>query len=302
MSAVYISSRAFKASSMRETINLALRHGFTHIELTYGLDYSDDIVTTVRGAKDKINFLVHHYFPPPKVPFVLNLASGDSEILQQSLELCENAIRLCVVLGSPFYTVHGGYAIDFGLNDFEDPDGMTNIILGRAFNYEKAYSTFVESIRRLNDYAKQWGIKLLVENNAISSYVLRTGAKNPMLMIKADEFERLKRDIPDDNLGFMIDLAHLEVSSNAMYFNKLYFLERIRSWVYALHLSDNDGSRDSNEPITHASWFIPILKTFTDIPMIIHTSAQQPEQLRQQIDMVIRYRKPGTGALISRDE
>jgi sugar phosphate isomerase/epimerase len=299
---VYISSASFKTRSTRELVNLALNNDLTHIELAGNLDYSDDMLNPIRASKERIKFLVHNYFPTPKHEFVLNLASKDPEIRRMSMELAENAIRLCVVLGSPFYSIKGGTVLDISMSDFNQPERQAELAAQQPINYEEAYRIFLDSIGTLNDYAKQWGVKLLIQNNLISPTHLRTGIKNQFLMVKADEFERLKNDISDDNLAFSIDLAHLEISSNALYFNKLYFLERLRSYIECLHLSDNDGQRDTNEPISPVSWFIPILKTFTSIPMVVDAYNLNPDQIVQQRDWVIRFRKPGTGALVSRDE
>ena len=58
----------------------------------------------------------------------------------------------------------------------------------------------------------------------------------------------------------LVDLAHLKVSSNSLNFDAIEFLSECDSWISAYHLSDNDGTRDSNEPFSKDSWFWPYLK------------------------------------------
>jgi sugar phosphate isomerase/epimerase len=299
---VYVSSAAFRTTSSREMVSMALRYGITHIELSASLEYSDELLNPIRATKDRIRYLVHNYFPTPKTPFVLNLASTDPEQRRMSMDLCENAIRLSVVLGAPFYSVHAGTILKLKPEDLNNPNRQVLAGTLPGASYEEAYRILVDSLGTLNESARQWGIQLLVENSVVTNAHLRSGNTNTFLLTRAEEFERLKKDIPDDNLGFLIDLAHLEITSNALYYNKLFFLERIRSYIYALHLSENDGQRDTNEAMTPISWFVPILKTFPGIPMIVEVNNLPPEQIKQQIDLVQRYRKPGTGVLYSPDD
>ena len=45
-------------------------HGINNIELSGGC-YDADQLTNLKKFKNKINFQIHNYFPPPAEPFVL---------------------------------------------------------------------------------------------------------------------------------------------------------------------------------------------------------------------------------------
>lgn len=302
MNDVYISSAAFRTTSTREMVSMALRYGITHLELTSSLAHSEELLNPIRSTRERISYSVHHNFPTPRQEFKFNLASTDSDERHRSVELVESAIRLSTILGAKCYSVGAGNVINPKLVESPNTNRLQlpQPTIDQA--YEDAWNYFIESLQSLNDTAKEWNMQLLVENNYITTAQLRAGLKNAYLLTRADEFERLKRDIPDDNLGFMVNLAHLEITANALYFNKFFFLERVRSHIYGLRMSDNDGTRDTNEVITPTSWFVPLLKTFPDVPMVVEVKDLAPDVIQQQLEMVRRFRKHGTGRLIDRDE
>ena len=63
----------------------------------------------------------------------------------------------------------------------------------------------------------------------------------------------------DDNVGLLVDLAHLKVSANTEKFCKFEFLDATAKYTDAYHLSDNNGLADTNDPISANSWFWPYI-------------------------------------------
>ena len=78
---------------------------------------------------------------------------------------------------------------------------------------------------------------------------------NPVLMADVDDCLEVMKNTPD-NVGLLIDVAHLKVSSNVLKFDKINFLNKCDSWIKGYHLSDNDGTRDSNEIINNKLTFL----------------------------------------------
>ena len=60
-----------------------------------------------------------------------------------------------------------------------------------------------------------------------------------------------------DNVGFLLDVAHLKVTSATLSYNPIIMFEECSQWIRAYHLSDNDGTSDSNDPVQDDSWFWP---------------------------------------------
>ena len=61
------------------------------------------------------------------------------------------------------------------------------------------------------------------------------------------------------NVGLLLDVAHLKVSSNSLGFNLLEATKQIHPWIQGYHLSDNNGCSDSNQLLTSDSWFWKVL-------------------------------------------
>ena len=68
-------------------------------------------------------------------------------------------------------------------------------------------------------------------------------------MVDYHETRRIM-DESHDNLGLLIDVAHLKVSANTLSFSAVDYLEAFYDSVDAYHLSDNLGFEDSNDEIT----------------------------------------------------
>ena len=64
----------------------------------------------------------------------------------------------------------------------------------------------------------------------------------------------------DNNVGLLVDVAHLNVSSYSEGFCKNEYLETTADFTCAYHFSENDGKSDSNEPISSDSWFWPYVR------------------------------------------
>ena len=89
----YISTGGFSKFSADKISEKLISTGINSIELSGGI-YSTNVIDNLYELKEKANFQIHNYFPPPKIPFVLNLASQDTEISNLSLESLEKLVRI----------------------------------------------------------------------------------------------------------------------------------------------------------------------------------------------------------------
>lgn len=285
--AIYFSSGAFGVRTSQELIEQALAAGISHIELSAGMEYSPRFLDPIRAALSQLTYLIHNYFPPPENPFVLNLAATDDDILERSLAMCHNAIDLCVEFGTPFYSVHSGFAFDLKPTDLGKPDKQAKIAIENRVDYETAYLIFVESVKTLATYARSKSIRLLLENNVVAPTKESAYRERVLLMASADEYERLLADIADDTVGVLIDFGHLAVTANTYGFDRLNFVQRLAPYVGCLHMSDNDGQRDQNLPLSADTWFLPLLKDFRHIPVVIEAYNLTPDLMLQQKQIVL---------------
>ena len=254
---IYVSTGGEKKQPAWKTSFDLINHGISYIELSGGL-YDEEMLTKLKELKSIAKFQVHNYFPPPKKPFVINLASLDKEILALSMELVRKAIRWSVELDRPVYSFHSGFLIDLKVEEL----GAT--VKKRKINDQKnTILGFIENVNHLANYAEKHGVSLLIENNVLTQNTFKKFNCNPVLMADANDCLQVMENTPD-NVGLLIDVAHLKVSSNVLKFDKINFLNKCDSWIKGYHLSDNDGTRDSNEIINDNAWFLPLLKKKLD--------------------------------------
>lgn len=282
----YVSSGAFKTKSVRQLVNWALDAGLNTIELGSGTDWVSDVLQPVRETSGRpIHYLVHNYFPPHEQPFVLNLASSDSDTLERSLAHCLQAIDLCVELRAPLFSVHAGFAFK------ARPEHLgRNVTQAPRVALEQAHEIFVRNLKELCAYASRQGVMLAVENNVIASFNLVNGENLVGLCATADEILRTYDEVGSPNLGFLIDVGHLNVTANSLGFDRHAFLDRVAPHVMAFHLSDNDGLEDQNRPFDAQAWFMPRLAEFPGAMMVLEAYHLDLEQIRDQCRVVAQAR------------
>lgn len=245
---IYISTGGEKKLSAYDLVKIYHKHNINHIELS-GTRYSSTLFRDLKTLKSKINFQIHNYFPPPKIPFVINLASLDSNINRLSFEHAKNSIDWCKELGATHYSFHAGFLIDPGVNEL----GGT-IMEKKLYKKDYCLEAFVKNVLNLNKYARDNNITLMIENNVITTNTLSRFGSNPLLMCDPKEIEMVMNYLTDD-IKLLTDVAHLKVSSNTLKFDPSLFFELCNHKIGGYHLSDNDGLSDSNDTFNENSWF-----------------------------------------------
>jgi sugar phosphate isomerase/epimerase len=249
---IYVSTGGRYSHTAFETTKDFLDHGITAIELSGGI-YSPSYKKDLLSVSNEATFQVHNYFPPPLVPFVFNLASQNSDILKKSINHARKAINLVSELGGAVYSFHAGFRFDPKVSDL-GKSLSTNILCNR----EVSLKIFKETVLMLSEEAKNKDISLLIENNVLSNHNLKKFGEDPLLLTNPIEIVKFMKDMPL-NVRILLDFAHLKVSSNSLGFDLLDATSEIQPWIQGYHLSDNDGSSDSNNVITSDSWFWKVL-------------------------------------------
>lgn len=249
---IYISTGAFQVKKLTEILDCALTEELLFLELSSGIEYETQNCALLNNvfARNDCRFLIHNYFPTPKESFVLNLASEDMNILRRSREHCKSALKLTAEFGAPFYSVHCGFC--FHANPVHLGKNLTAL---ERFSKEGAHRVFVESLKVLADYAAQQNSYLLIENNVLTEANLVEGENTLLLGITADDLSGILAEVNRENLGLLLDVGHLKVSAKTLGFSPDSFIEELKSHIRAIHLSDNDGIRDSNQKVQDNSWF-----------------------------------------------
>ena len=229
--------------------------------------------------KFNFNFLIHNYFPPPKIPFNFNLASSNKEIKEKSYNLAIQAIDLCAEIESPLYTFHAGFTVD-------PPK------LGEAFpkenitNRKKAISTYIEEVIKIVDHGNCRGIKTAMEPNVVQKFNLVKNKNELSLFAEFPEIEELFQSLNNTKMGLLLDLGHTIVTSHWLNFDKDEFVEKCRNKVFAIHASNNNGLQDQHKSLTKECWQSSKLKKFKNVPITLETMNLTVKEIKENIQLV----------------
>lgn len=276
---LFVSTSCLKGKSyVFDILDTYLKAGIVNVELGIGKQPLEMLSHIKNYA---CNFVVHHYFPPPRDAFIVNLASQDKTILARSREQIKASIEFCHRYHSKLFTFHAGFRAD--------PDSNFRFSTkGPVAPYREAFNTFVESVKEINAYAETRGVKLAIENNVLSESNIVEGKNQFFLLCEAVEFEQLWDQIQTDNVGLLLDLGHLHVTSTSLQYDKHAFIEKVKHKIFALHMSDNNGKIDTHSEITKESWCLEIIRrnNFMNIPIILESSNDTIEQIVGQIQLI----------------
>ena len=277
----YVSTSSFQYDNFEHIIATCIENGLKNIELSSGLVYSDKLIEEVYRYRMEFNFLIHNYFPPPSEPFVLNLGAENPEQLKRSIQHCKYAIDVTSSIGGAFYSVHSGFAFH-ATPEMLGVEGLNYSL----FPMEQAIARFKDSLAVLIEYAKSRNVMILIENNVISSGNLIEGKNLLGVGVTADDLLDIINDLNSPFLGLLIDVGHLKVSSRTLDFNRFSFMKKVKKYVKAFHLSDNNGKVDQHLPFNENAWFLPILKDFPEATFILEAHRIDVFQIQKCCELV----------------
>jgi sugar phosphate isomerase/epimerase len=277
MDRVYVSTTAFPSRDVSAILESCRAEGIAGLELSATAAVDEGTPTQLMHERTTgMRFLVHNYFPPPAVPFVLNLAADDAETRTRSVEHCRTALALGARLHAPFYSVHAGFAARLSPSHLGQPLADAPRIPRRV-----AYANFVECVAGLCDVAGGLGLRLLIENNVVAPFNLVDGRNELLLLADADEIVGFCRDVAHPALRLLMDVGHLKVSARALGFDAAGCIKRTAPWIEAFHLSDNDGTHDDNRPFDREAWFLPLLADLQPAAVVVEVNDLSPSGRRQ---------------------
>ena len=276
----YVSSYAFSGKKISEIINIAGINNF-NIEFSSGIPFENNLLDKM--YESNINKIIHNYFPAPSVPFVLNLASQNDIIRNQSISHCLKGIDISKKIGAPFFSAHAGFCIDPLPAELGKKISIKNNI-NRVANFE----IFIESLKTIINYAAEKDIVFLIENNVIAEFNLKTRSVNPFLCTDSKEINNVFDKIQSNYLGLLCDTAHLKVSCKTLNLNLEQEINNLLKLMNCVHHSDNNGLIDSNQSIDESYWFLPFMYKLHNIVHVLEVKDINPEQIIHQISLLER--------------
>lgn len=254
---IFISSSCLRHRRIDRSVGELAEMGFRAIELSGGTEAYDGLVDDLLSlqARYGLTYRCHNYFPPPPSPFVLNLAADDAALLQRSLEHVRGALDLSRTLGADALGVHAGFRLA------PDPADLGRRMPAQILTpYERAVERFCSSVEQLDREAGDRGIRLYVENNVCSKTNLAAfDGENPFLLTDSRTFADLRRRT---SIALLLDVAHLKVSCRSLGLSFIDELVVLAPQTDYVHVSDNDGTADTNEGLRRSSALFEALSRF----------------------------------------
>jgi len=226
--------------------------GFPGVEISGGR-YDNNQLAKLKKISNKTSLCLHNYFPPPKKPFVLNLASLNKTISSQSLRQARKSISWSSTLGAKHYSLHAGLLFD------PEPSSLGGAMKKTSLAEKtNAMNVFLENINKLSEFANGLGIQLLIENNVLTKKNYKIFGTDPFLMCWTVDSLFVMKNTPT-NVSLLVDVGHVKVTARTLGLNPCNFLQECAEWIGGYHLSENNSFEDQNKPATPNSWFWPFL-------------------------------------------
>ncbi len=272
---IAVSTLAFKGLSFDEIVEVSNENKLT-IEFSSGFPYSDNMVD--RYINIEIPRLLHNYFPAPKQPFVLNLASANDNIRIRSIAHCMQGLELSKKSSSQMYAAHAGFCVD------PNPSELgVKLELGNKIDIDVHQKIFINSVREILIHSEKLNVSFYVENNVLAKQNVTQSGLNPLLCVAPNQIVELFKEIGDPRFGLLLDTGHLKVSAQTLGFSLEDGFEKIRPYVKAIHHNDNNGLQDTNETITDDYWFLKYMPLTKNIPHVLEVKHQTIPDIQKQI-------------------
>ncbi len=285
---IYISSSAMPGQYIENCLDQLISIDIRNIELSGGTSFHHLILDQLIYYKQKysLDFLVHNYFPPPRSHFVLNIASTNENHLTKSLSHIRTSIKFANQLGVDRYSVHAGYSRHFRPSETGDyfvPDNIDRT------NNRVASEIMYQSLVSIKKIAAEYNIRIALEN----LFPIEESRPSSLLTTPEDIFQYLDFIDDDDNVGILLDLGHLFISASQFDFNGDDFIDTLKENYYhklfGIHLSSNDGEKDSHDPLSNDCWPLRAAKELNldaKIPVTLESRGLKLDEIRSQYDLV----------------
>lgn len=258
MNQVWVSLSAYGGVTTGEALATLWAAGVRQVELAIGPKPSPDTLEVLWQYRQQgMHYRAHHAF----------VWDGQRSFnLAHNFDACyfERLTNWLVTMNIRAYSVHAGS-------------------YSRLDNPDIAYACFLENVAQLGQLCRDRGIQFGVE----TMYPTPSEEAHQYLLQNEIQVEQFLQDVPDINL--VVDMAHLNIWKTPTPSEKLRVLQIAQNRILEIHISDNDGYRDSHTIISDRTWWIPYITTFpTHVPIVLESrmNRQSVEQVQQQIETV----------------
>lgn len=175
----------------------------------YLYDTNDERVQTLKQQFEKTG-IKPVVFTPEQWDYQISIALGEEKVRNRSLDYYKKAIKVASSIGFEYVSIIAGYGY---LNGNRDED----------------YARFISGIKELLKYAKENGVKILLEND------------NESCVSTVEELDKAVKDVNDEDLGLLLDVYELKACDGCI--KKAY--EALGKYIKYVQFSDYKAQKGS---------------------------------------------------------
>lgn len=276
---IYVSTACLHRDRIGEVLEEYALAGIKNIELSGGTSYYPQMEQELCFYQKKygLNYVCHAYFPPHEQDIVVNLASCNDRIYEDSIEHYKKCIDLLHRIDCKVLSIHAGFFIEI-----KSEEVGKELSDRCVYNKKAAMERFCKAYYKISELCKKHDIRLYLENNVLSAYNYeKFGKKNQLMLTDYDAFVELNHNI---EFEFLLDLGHLYVTANTLGINYKEQCKKLQPFTRWLHISHNNGITDQHDPLREDSEIIKIYRNiFNDqLPVTLETNGSIEDILRSK--------------------
>lgn len=280
---VYVSTGGAQGTTAVAWANSYLNQHQANIELSGG-SYDPIAQANCVALAERAKIMLHNYYPPPKEAFVLNLASLDPILRERTRTFIVESLQLSSEIQSDFYGIHAGW---FATPRVEQLG--KRIDKSAIADRELAHRVFLDEVEFLADQAASLGIRLLVENHAISSVNFRSFGDNFLMMTNPVDIVNVMEELWP-RVGLLLDVGHLNVSAQTLDFSPIDAMRSLEEFCVGYHLSDNSGKADDHAAFDTDAWFLEALpRSAAFYTVEVHESGSATNGVARSVEAIAAF-------------
>ena len=273
---IYVSTRNFGNAPIPDLLSKLDGTKYPLLEISSGHLLKGNAWQAIRQYIDRYSakLLLHNYAPPEPSQLLINLSDQRSDVRETVVEYIKERMDFTKAIGSDYYSFHAGYTVPyrFGVKDYSDTERLSKDI---------ALRVFTEELKKIVDHGERIGMHIGVENHVSDP----ENAPN-LILYDADDFATLFTEIPSNYLHLHLDLGHQKVTASTLKINELSLITAFRDKIMGMHLHDNDGFSDQHQPFTKDAWFLPHLKSLTNLTYACLETKANPVQISDMENLI----------------
>jgi sugar phosphate isomerase/epimerase len=274
---IFLSTTCFNNNSLEEIIKISKENGITNLEISGGLKFIDEKkITDLLEKNIDINFRFHNYFPIPKNPFVINLAS--KETCEKSISNILKGISYASKYGKKMFSFHAGLRFDPVVSSLGNTQLKYEIIKSN-----ESYKLLEQSINKIY-IEKVKDTIICIENNVVEEKNFHR-ENNKYIFSDLSDTDFMKKLMKNYNIKILLDVAHLKVSSKTLKFDPYKFIDEYKNSIHIAHLSDNNSINDEGKILKRDSWFWKSLDWKKIKYISLEIKNEDIDILKQQIEL-----------------